>query len=96
MAANQAAISTSCKKLEAKSVPACSGTVPLIMVTPGTEVVVQAIRGKDEIRRFLESLGFVENATVTVVTELGGNMIVNIKNTRVAISKAMAARIYTN
>ena len=65
------------------------------MVTPGTEVRVQAIRGKDEIRRFLASLGFVENAAVVVVTELGGNVIVNVKDTRVAISKAMASRVYT-
>lgn len=51
------------------------------------------IHGKDETRRFLESLGFVEGGEVTVVSELGGNLIVNIKDTRIALSKAMANRI---
>ncbi|QEY35921.1 ferrous iron transport protein A [Caproiciproducens galactitolivorans] len=68
--------------------------IPLNMVRPGTEVSVHSIRGKDETRRFLESLGFVEDAAVTVITELGGNLIVNVKGTRVAISKAMASRVY--
>ncbi|TGJ77762.1 FeoA family protein [Caproiciproducens galactitolivorans] len=71
-----------------------SGMIPLNMVRPGTEVSVHSIRGKDETRRFLESLGFVEDAAVTVITELGGNLIVNVKGTRVAISKAMASRVY--
>jgi len=68
--------------------------MPLSMVKPGTEVSVQSVKGKDEVKRFLASLGFVENAPVTVVTELGGNVIVSIKGTRVAVSKAMASRIY--
>ena len=65
------------------------------MVNPGQEVVVKSIRGRDDAKRFLENLGFVENTTISIVSELGGNVIVNVKGTRVAISKAMASRIIT-
>lgn len=88
-------IHTADTKTKSTAPVSVSGSIPLTMVTPGTEVRVQAIRGKDETRRFLASLGFVENAAVVVVTELGGNVIVNVKDTRVAISKAMASRVYT-
>ncbi|MCD8390877.1 MAG: ferrous iron transport protein A, partial [Firmicutes bacterium] len=54
---------------------------------------VVRITGKDETRRFLESLGFVEGAEVSVVSEMAGNMIVNIKDVRIAIDRAMAQRI---
>lgn len=77
-------------------VPLCSGTIPLSMVDPGVQVHICSIKGRDDTKRFLNSLGFVEDAPVTVVSELAGNVIVNIKNTRVAISKAMAARILTD
>jgi ferrous iron transport protein A len=73
-----------------------SGSLPLSMISPGTEITVSAIHGRDNTRRFLENLGFVEGAKVTVVSELGGNVIVNVKDSRVAISMSMAARIYTN
>ena len=64
--------------------------IPLTMVNTG-----EYVHGKDDTRRFLETLGFTENAEVVVVAELGGNMIINVKGTRVAVSKAMAARIMT-
>lgn len=67
--------------------------MPLTMANHGERLFVKAIHGKDETRRFLESLGFVAGATVTVVTELGGNVILNVKDTRVAIDKGMASRI---
>jgi ferrous iron transport protein A len=93
MPAEQAVLRTLC---EGKNAPSASvsGMMPLNMVRPGTEVSVHSIRGKDDTRRFLESLGFVEDAAVTVITELGGNIIVNVKGTRVAISKSMASRVY--
>ena len=53
----------------------------------------QAIKGKDETRRFLESLGFVVGGSVRVISELNGDLIVNIKESRVAISRGMANRI---
>ena len=67
--------------------------MPLTMVQSGVQNMIHEIHGKDETKRFLESLGFVVGGNVTVVSELGGNMIVNVKDTRVAISKSMANRI---
>lgn len=67
--------------------------MPLTMAGTGLERTVKRITGRGEIRRFLASLGFVEGGSVTIITELGGNLIVNVKNTRVAISHAMASRI---
>ncbi len=67
--------------------------MPLTMADPGRPVSIKKIHGKDETRRFLESLGFVEGAFVTVVSELGGNVILNVKNTRIAIDRRMASRI---
>lgn len=67
--------------------------MPLTMVSLGEMNSIKAIRGKDETRKILESLGFVVGGNVTVISELGGNVIVNVKETRVAIDKAMANRI---
>ncbi len=72
-----------------------NSVIPLTMVNAGENVRVKMIRGKDETRRFLETLGFTEDTEVAVVAELGGNMIINVKGTRVAVSKTMAARIMT-
>jgi ferrous iron transport protein A len=69
--------------------------MPLSMVAAGEKVRVASVRGKDEIRRFLSNLGFVEDTEVLVVSELSGNVIVNVKGTRMAISKVMASRILT-
>ncbi len=69
--------------------------MPLALAEAGKTVEVHAIRGKDEVRRFLHNLGFAEGAQVSIVSELNGNMIVNVKGTRVAISKSMASRILT-
>lgn len=67
--------------------------MPLSFSPAGSVVSIKAIKGKDETRRFLESLGFVVGSDVTVVSELGGNLIVNVKESRVALSRAMANRI---
>ncbi len=67
--------------------------MPLTMANYGEPLSIKAIHGKDETRRFLESLGFVTGAQVTVVTEMGGNMILNVKETRIALNKGMASRI---
>ena len=67
--------------------------MPLTMATAGSQNTVKKITGKDEVRRFLESLGFVEGERVTVVSEMGGTLIVNIKEARIALSKNMAGRI---
>lgn len=67
--------------------------LPFALVEPGKEVEVVSVRGKDDTRRFLANLGFVEGATVRVVSENGGNVIASVKDSRVAISQAMAMRI---
>lgn len=67
--------------------------MPLSMVGAGEKRTVVRVNGRDEQRRFLENLGFVEGAEVTVISEISGNMIVNIKETRVAVDKSMANRI---
>ena len=68
--------------------------MPLTMLETGREMQIRKIGGKDETRRFLESLGFVMGGFVTVVSELNGNLIVKVKDSRVAISKEMANRIF--
>ena len=67
--------------------------MPLSFSPAGSMVSIKAIKGKDESKRFLESLGFVVGGSVTVISELNGNLIVNVKDTRIALSKSMASRI---
>ncbi len=67
--------------------------MPLTMAKPGEESRVKKIGGKDETRQFLAKLGFVPGSLVTVVSAISGNMIVHIKESRVAISREMAAKI---
>lgn len=67
--------------------------MPLAMAKTGQTNIIQRIGGKDETRRFLESLGFVVGSEVTVMNEIAGNVIVNVKDARVAIDKGMAMRI---
>ena len=67
--------------------------MPLTMMDTGMEATVKTIRGKDQTRQFLRNLGFVEGAKVSVVSSLAGNVIVSVKDTRVAISEKMASRI---
>lgn len=67
--------------------------MPLTMVNPGEENTIKKVGGKEETKRFLKNLGFVTGGTVTVVSTIGGNVIVNVKDTRVAIGKDMANKI---
>ncbi|MFT4006708.1 MAG: FeoA family protein [Lacrimispora sp.] len=67
--------------------------MPLTMVRAGEPSVIRKVGGKEETRRFLENLGFVAGGTVVVISEMGGNMIVNVKDSRVAIGKDMANKI---
>lgn len=67
--------------------------MPLTMAAVGVPISIKRITGKDDTRRFLESLGFVEGAVVTVVSELSGNLILQIKDSRVALDWSMANRI---
>ena len=67
--------------------------MPLSMAPEGKGSVIRKIGGKEETRLFLERLGFVVGAIVTVVSEIQGNLIVNVKDSRVAIGKDMASKI---
>ena len=67
--------------------------MPLTLADAGAENIIRKIGGNDEIKRHLEDLGFVAGANVTVVSSIGGNLIVNVKDSRVAISKEMAGKI---
>ena len=67
--------------------------MPLTMVNVGEPNVIRKVGGKEESRRFLENLGFVAGGVVTVVSEMNGSMIVNVKDSRVAIGKDMANKI---
>ena len=67
--------------------------MPLSMAPEGKESVIRKIGGKEETRLFLERLGFVVGAIVTVVSEIQGKLIVNVKDSRVAIGKDMASKI---
>ena len=67
--------------------------MPLSMVRTGEPVEVKRVGGKEETRKFLENLGFVVGSMVTVISDTGGNLIVNIKNSRIAIGKDMANKI---
>lgn len=67
--------------------------MPLTMAKVGEVNAIKKIGGKEETRRFLESLGFVSGGNITVITETGGNIIVNVKESRIAISREMANKI---
>ena len=67
--------------------------MPLTMVNTGEPSVIKKVGGKEETRRFLEKLGFVPGGTVKVASEIEGNLIVNVKDSRVAIGKDMANKI---
>ena len=67
--------------------------MPLTMAREGERSSIKRIGGKEEIHRFLGTLGFVVGGDVTVVSRIGGNVIVNVKDSRVAISKEMASKI---
>ncbi len=67
--------------------------MPLSMAKEGEPKVIKKVGGKEETRQFLENLGFVTGGMVTVISQMGGNLIVNIKESRVAIGKDMANKI---
>ena len=67
--------------------------MPLSMVKEGEPNVIKKVGGKEETRRFLEKLGFVAGGTVTVISMINGNLIVNIKDSRIAIGRDMANKI---
>ena len=67
--------------------------MPLALANVGDENIIKRIGGNPEMKQHLEDLGFNIGGTVTVITSLGGNVIVNVKDTRIAISNEMARKI---
>ena len=67
--------------------------MPLTLAEVGEENTIKKIGGKQEIKSHLENLGFVVGGAVTIVNTIGGNVIVNVKESRIAISKEMAQKI---
>ena len=67
--------------------------MPITMTRPGETVTIRKITGKDEVRRHLAELGFVVDSDVTVISEIVGNLILQVKNSRIALDKTMANRI---
>ena len=67
--------------------------MPLGMASVGDTNIIKRITGQDEVKQHLSELGFVVGAQVTVENELGGNLILNVKESRVALDKTMAMRI---
>lgn len=67
--------------------------MPLTLVNPGEESIIRKVGGGAETKKHLEDMGFVAGGNVTVVATVGGNLIVNVKESRVAISREMAMRI---
>ena len=66
---------------------------PLVMADTGEENVIRRVGGSPEIKKHLEDMGFTAGSAVTVMNTIGGNLIVKVKESRVAISKEMAAKI---
>ena len=67
--------------------------MPLTMAQAGVENQIKKVDGREDTRRFLENLGFVAGGKVTVISENNGNVIVSMKDSRVAISREMANKI---
>lgn len=67
--------------------------MPLSLATIGEENIIKKVGGNPEVKKHLENLGFVPGGNVKIITVLGGNVIVNIRESRVAISKEMAQKI---
>jgi ferrous iron transport protein A len=67
--------------------------MPITMANAGDRVIIKEITGSDEIRQHLAELGFVVDSDVTVVSEIDGNLILQVKDSRIAIGKSMANRI---
>ena len=67
--------------------------MPLAFAGVGEDVIIRKVGGKPEVKKHLENLGFVAGGSVKVISETAGNLIVNVKEARIAISKEMAATI---
>ena len=67
--------------------------MPLTLAKPGETVTIRKITGKDEVRQHLAELGFVVDGSVTVVSEIAGNLILQVKESRIALDRTLANRV---
>ncbi|MDR5587197.1 MULTISPECIES: FeoA family protein [Clostridium] len=67
--------------------------MPLILANTGQSMPIKKIRGNDETKKFLSSLGFIAGETVSIISEIAGSLIIKVKGSRIALDKAMASRI---
>ena len=67
--------------------------MPLMLADVGEENIIRRIGGSQEMKKHLEDMGFVVGGSVSIVSEINGNLIVNVKDTRVAVSREMAGKI---
>ena len=68
--------------------------MPLTLTDPGEEAVIRRVGGNPETKKHLDDLGFTVGSSVTVMNTIGGNLIVKVRESRVAISREMAAKIF--
>ena len=68
--------------------------MPLVVAPTGEQQMIKRIGGSEEVKRHLQELGFVPGGYVTVVNEIGGNLIINVKESRVAVDKQLAGKIF--
>ena len=67
--------------------------IPLVLANIGESSIIKKVGGSPKVKKHLENLGFVAGGSVTVINSIGGNLIVNVKEARVAVSKEMAQKI---
>ncbi len=95
--ATVASIQGTCGRTSAASAPnAACHQMPLSFLKGGETGIIAKVRGRGDLHHHLETLGFVEGAQVTVVSEAAGDLIVEVKGTQVALNRQVAARIITN
>jgi ferrous iron transport protein A len=63
------------------------------MAKPGETAIIRKITGRDDVRQHLAELGFVVDASVTVISEMAGNLILQVKDSRIALDKTLASRV---
>lgn len=67
--------------------------MPVYLADPGEELVIKKVGGAPEVKKHLEDMGFTAGGSVTLISRLGGNIIVRVKDSRVALSRELAGRI---
>ncbi|MCX7709313.1 MAG: ferrous iron transport protein A [Clostridia bacterium] len=67
--------------------------MPLTMLSPGKEAVINACRAKDSTKKFLEGLGIIPGVSISVISEMSGNLIVSVKGARLALNKGIAQQL---